>query len=296
MEERPATLINRRQALISISTITAGVLLKPTLAFTETPPRSAVRFAVVGDWGTGERDQFNTAARMLAIHERDPLDFILTTGDNIYPNGSSKHFVKKFEEPFAGLIKQRVPFYTVLGNHDVESGRQSQCRYPLFNMGGESFYSIRRGNGLIDFFMLDSTDLSTTQVTWLETNLRSSRAQWKVAVMHHPIYSSGKKHGSEEQLRSRLEPLFTSYGVKTVFAGHDHVYERTVPQKGIQYFVTGAGGKVRRGDIDMSSPNRAASYDADNSFMVIDVNDNTLEFSSISEHGDVVDTGVIKQI
>ena len=92
-----------------------------------------------------------------------------------------------------------------------------------------------------------------------------------------------------------IEPLFTRYHVQVVFAGHDHVYERTKPQKGIQHFITGAGGKMRRGDIDMKSPLRAASYDQDNSFMVIEVDETEMTFKSISEKGEVVDSGVIKQ-
>jgi hypothetical protein len=113
--------------------------------------------------------------------------------------------------------------------------------------------------------------------------------------MHHPLYSSAKKHGSDPKLAALLEPLFTRYRVQVVFAGHDHVYERTKLQKGIQHFITGAGGMMRRGDIDLKSPIRAASYDADNSFMVVEVDENEISFKSVSEKGDVVDSGVIKQ-
>jgi 3',5'-cyclic AMP phosphodiesterase CpdA len=177
----------------------------------------------------------------------------------------------------------------------VEAGRKDQLHYPLFNMDGSNYYTISRGNGLVDFFMLDSTALDAGQVTWLENSLRMSRATWKVACMHHPLYSSGKKHGSETRLRASLEPLFKRYHVQVVFAGHDHVYERTKPQRGIQYFITGAGGKMRRGDIDMKSPLRAVSYDQDNSFMLIEVDESEINFKSISEKGDVVDSGIIKQ-
>jgi hypothetical protein len=113
--------------------------------------------------------------------------------------------------------------------------------------------------------------------------------------MHHPLYSSGKKHGSELQLRKLIEPLFTRYHVQVVFAGHDHVYERTKPQQGIQYFITGAGGKMRRGDINMKSEIRAVSYDEDNSFMLMEVDEEEMTFKSISEKGDVVDSGIIRQ-
>jgi predicted MPP superfamily phosphohydrolase len=232
---------------------------------------------------------------MLDAHHKSALDLVVAVGDNIYPNGSGRYFKKHFEEPFAGLLKERVKFYAVLGNHDVEEGRNDQVNYPLFNMGGSNYYSISRNNGLVDFFMLDSTNLDASQVGWIEKSLRESRAIWKLAVLHHPVYSSGKKHGSDLKLREQLEPLFTRYRVQAVFAGHDHVYERTKPQQGIQYFITGAGGKCRRGDIDMKSELRAASYDLDNSFMLIEVDETEMSFKSISQRGDVVDSGVLKQ-
>jgi len=295
MANNTSGLITRRQAIASLATLATGTLLKHTSVFAIETSESKTRFAVVGDFGTGGSDECGIAAQMLQAHNRTPLDLVLTVGDNIYPNGSGRLFVKHFEEPFAGLLKERVKFYAVLGNHDVEEGRKDQSNYSQFNMGGSYYYTISRGNGLVDFFMLDSTDFNSGQLYWLENSLRASRAVWKIAALHYPIYSSGKKHGSDMKLRKSVEPLFTRYGVQTVFAGHDHVYERTKPQQGIQHFVTGAGGKTRRGDIDMKSEIRAVSYDQDNSFMLIEVDENEMGFKSISENGDVVDSGVIKQ-
>lgn len=295
MQGKPSTLITRRSAIGSLAALAAGALFKPSSVFGFDFGDSKTRFAVVGDFGTGGSDECSIAGAMLDSHHKAALDLVVAVGDNIYPNGSGRYFTKHFEEPFAGLLKERVKFYAVLGNHDVEEGRKDQMNYSLFNMGGSNYYSISRNNGLVDFFMLDSTDLSTTQVGWLENSLRDSRAIWKLAALHHPVYSSGKKHGSDLKLRTQLEPLFKRYRVQTVFSGHDHVYERTKPQEGIQYFVTGAGGKCRRGDINMKSEIRAASYDADNSFMLIEADERELTFKSINERGDVVDSGVIKQ-
>ena len=286
--------ITRRQAMFSIATISAGAFIKPSSIFCS-PVNDKIRFAVIGDWGTGDQNQFGIARQMLAAHQRSPFDFIISAGDNVYPNGSGKYFARHFEEPFSSLLKDRVKFYSVLGNHDVDAGRQDQRQYPLFNMGGENYYKIERGNGIAEFFMLDSTDFGATQANWLESSLRDSKAKWKIAVFHHPIYSSGKQHGSAIGLRKRLEPLFTRYGVNVAFSGHDHIYERTKPQQGIQYFVSGAGGKVRRGDIDEGTGLTAASFDEDNHFMVIEIGDKQVSFEAISETGVVVDNGLVKQ-
>ncbi|MFY9554771.1 MAG: metallophosphoesterase, partial [Blastocatellia bacterium] len=77
--------------------------------------------------------------------------------------------------------------------------------------------------------------------------------------------------------------------------GHDHIYERIKPQQGVQYFVSGAGGKVRRGDVDRGTGLSAASFDDDNHFMVFEIDDRQASFQAISETGDVVDNGLIKQ-
>lgn len=291
---RENNVISRRQALVSLATISAGALLKPSSILCS-PVKNSIRFAVIGDWGTGCEDQFGTGRQMFASHQRTPFDFIVSAGDNIYPDGKGSNFHKKFEQPYADFLRGRVDFYTVLGNHDVSAGRRDQCQYPLFNMGGQNYYKLAKGDGLVDFFMLDSTDFDTAQASWLEWSLRGSKAKWKVAVFHHPIYSSGKRHGSSSGLRQQLEPLFTRYGVNVVFSGHDHIYERTKPQYGIQYFVTGAAGKVRDGDVDLKSAIREASFDDDNHFMVIDLDDKQVSFQAISEAGVVVDSGVIRQ-
>jgi predicted phosphodiesterase len=285
--------ITRRQALLSLATISAGALIKPSSVFCSTVT-DKIRFAVIGDWGTGDKHQIGIGKQMLAAHQRSSFDFVISAGDNVYPNGSGRLFNSNFEQPFASLLKDHVKFYTVLGNHDVRDGRQDQCQYPLFNMGGQNYYKIERGNGMVEFFMLDSTDFGATQHRWLETSLRESKAKWKIAVFHHPIYSSGT-HGSDMGLRKRLEPLFTRYGVNVALSGHDHIYERAKVQQGIQYFVSGAAGKVRRGDVDRGTGITAASFDDDNHYMVFEIGDNEVSFESISESGSVVDKGLIKQ-
>lgn len=290
MKQSKSKVITRRQAIVSIATISAGTLIHPTSIFCA-PSKDRVRFAVIGDWGTGEQDQFSTAKQMFAHHRRAPFDFVLTAGDNIYPNGSGRLFGRNFEQPFADLIKDRISFYAALGNHDVYEGRQDQCLYPLFNMRGQSYYRLAKGDGLAEFFMIDSTDFDSAQAAWLESSLRASTAKWKIAIFHHPIYSSGKRHGSDTGLRKKLEPLFTRYGVRAAFSGHDHIYERTKSQQGVHYFVTGAGGKLRRGNIDQGSSIREASFDEDNHFMLIEIDDRQVSFQAISETGTVVDSG-----
>jgi predicted phosphodiesterase len=294
MESNKTNLISRRQAILSLATITAGTLVKPASIFGVEPVKNKVRFAVIGDWGTGCEEQAGICRMMIETHKKSAFDFILAAGDNIYPNGSGRYFSKKFEQPFAKLLEDQVKFYAVLGNHDVEEGRQDQTTYPLFNMAGKNYYTVSKGDGLVDFFMLDTTDYHQAQAFWLENALKTSTAKWKIALFHHPLYSSGKKHGSNPKLRMQIEPLFIKYGVTVAFAGHDHMYERVKVQQGVQHFVTGAGGKMRRGDINRNSGITAASFSEDNHFMLIEVDDKEVRFEAISEQGNVVDNGALR--
>src|SRR5262249_5048884 len=109
---------------------------------------------------------------------------------------------------------------------------------------------------------------------------------------HHPLYSDGGRHGSEIELRVSLEPLFVKYGVNVVYSGHDHIYERLVPQKDISYFVAGASGELRQGDLKRSITT-AAGFDRDRSFMLNEVAGDDLYFQVISRTGVTVDRGVI---
>jgi predicted phosphodiesterase len=295
MNQRFSSGITRRKAIVSLGAITAGAFIKPTSIFSAAPVQKKFRFAVMGDWGSGDNSENRVISRMTETHQSGAFDFVIGAGDNIYPDGSGSRFERNFERPFAGFLRDGIKFYTVLGNHDVHQGRQDQCNYPLFNMGGGCYYTLKKGDGLAEFFMLDSPDFSAEQARWLDGALQASNAVWKIAVFHHPIYSSGKTHGSDLNLRKKLEPILTKYGVKVALSGHDHIYERTKPQKGIQYFVTGAGGKVRRNGTDLADPLREISFDEDNHFMVIEIDEKQIAFQAISEDGKIVDSGAVKQ-
>jgi 3',5'-cyclic AMP phosphodiesterase CpdA len=180
-----------------------------------------------------------------------------------------------------------VKFYAALGNHDDPNQRF----YKPFNMDGKRFYTFKKGDA--EFFVLDSTYMTTAQVDWLKDALAKSNAKWKLPYMHHPLYSSGEAHGSEVDLRTLLEPLFVDYGVSAVFAGHEHFYERITPQKGIYYFTQGGGAKLRKGNIATRSTLTAKGFDTDNSFTLIEIVKDEMYFETISRKNQVVDSGSI---
>ena len=163
--------------------------------------------------------------------------------------------------------------------------------YEPFNMGGKQFYTFRPKMGL-RFFALDSNYMTPEQLEWLEKELSVSGSEWKIAFFHHPMYSTGGRHGSDLRLREQLEPLFLKYGVDVVFAGHEHFYERLKPQKGIHYFVSGGGAKLRSGDI-RGGDIHAKGFDTGYHFMLIELMDEQMHFQVVSEEGRTVDSGVV---
>jgi predicted phosphodiesterase len=248
----------------------------------------SLKFAVIGDNGTGDQPEYEVAARMIAARKSFPFEMVLMLGDNMYGRQEPDDFIQKFAKPYAPLLDAGVRFYAALGNHD----RQENRYYEPFDMGGQRYYTYVRRN--VRFFVLDSNYLDAPQLAWIEASLRSSTEEWKICYFHHPLYSDGKTHGSSVDLRVELEPLFVKYGVQVVFSGHDHVYERITPQKGIQYFVAGSAGQLRKGDVRRSGMT-AAAFDEDQSFMLVEVAGSEMFFETISRTGATVDQGVIRR-
>ena len=145
----------------------------------------------------------------------------------------------------------------------------------------------------IRFFALESSYPVPEQIEWLEKELKASSSDWKIAYFHHPLYSSGDRHGSDIRLREALEPLFLKNNVSVVLNGHDHFYERVKPQQGITYFVVGSGGKLRSGNIDRGTGLTAKGFDTDLSFLAAEIVGDQMYFNAISRTGQIVDSGVI---
>ena len=176
-----------------------------------------------------------------------PYEFAIMLGDNMYGSERPQDYARKFEQPFKPLLDAKIEFYAALGNHDDPN----QMYYKPFGMGGKRFYTYQKKD--VRFFALDSNYMDKDQQRWLEQELSQSKSKWKIAYFHHPIYSSGGRHGSEVDLRAIIEPLFIKYDLNVVFAGHEHFYERLKPQKGIHYFTAGGSAKLRAGDIVRSA-------------------------------------------
>jgi 3',5'-cyclic AMP phosphodiesterase CpdA len=279
-----STLVRRVLAVVVQLSLAAAVLAGvPQQSRLPGAPNS-LKFLAMGDNGTGNQPQYQVAQQMAQLRKQFPFELVIMLGDNFYGGQKADDLVKKFSLPYKPLLDAGVVFHAALGNHD----QISTINYPPIGMGGQRYYTYAVKN--VRFFVLDTNSLGQDQLAWLDSALQAATEEWKVAYFHHPIYGNGGRHGSAVDIRVRLEPLFLKYGVQLVFAGHDHVYERLKPQKGIQYFVVGSSGQLRKGDLERSE-STAAGFDQDNAFLACEIVGNHLYFQAISRTGTTVDSG-----
>jgi 3',5'-cyclic AMP phosphodiesterase CpdA len=258
-----------------------------------------ISFAVIGDTGTGDEAQLSVARQMVQRREKIPYEFTIMLGDNIYEKGEEKDIKPRFEDPYKDLLGAGVKFYAALGNHDIIKGLQFQTNYPNFNMGGRRYYNFVKGSSenhenLLEFFALDSNEMTPEQLKWLDESLAASKARWKIVFCHHSIYSSARMHSQYTKLRAQLEPLYVKYGVSVVFSGHSHCYERIKPQQGVHYFTEGASGEIKRKKLDQDTKFFAAGEDSKNSFLIVQAGENELKVEAVAADGSLIDSYTIK--
>jgi|SoiMethySBSTD1v2_1073268.scaffolds.fasta_scaffold00073_27 predicted phosphodiesterase len=278
--------------LLILAVLIAGLPLSMAGQELRLPNKAgSLKFAVIGDSGTGGSEQKLIADELASWRTRFQYDFVVMMGDNLYGGEKPKDFDKKFGLPYKPLLDAGVKFYAALGNHDDAA---LQRNYKPFNMNGERYYSFRPKNG-VRFFALDSNYVDEKQLDWLNKELAASGSEWKIMFFHHPLYSSGETHGSAELQRGLLEPVFLKYGVNVVLSGHEHFYERIKPQKGIAYFTIGSSAKLRKGDLSKTDLT-AYGNDSDYTFMLMEITGDELFFQTINQKGVTLDTGSVKRV
>ena len=160
----------------------------------------SLKIGVLGDFGDASTRQYQLAAQMAKSHVNFRYELVLLTGDNLYGSERPQDFERKFARPYKPLLDAGVKFYASLGNHDSREQRY----YKPFNMDGKLYYSFKGPKQNVRFIALESTYPEPVQIAWLEQELKNAREDWKVVFFHHPLYSSGERHGSDTELRDAL--------------------------------------------------------------------------------------------
>jgi tartrate-resistant acid phosphatase type 5 len=256
-------------------------------------PASVVRFAVIGDYGSGNENAGDVAA---LIKSWQP-DLIITTGDNNYPMGEYETIDNRVGQFFSDYIYpyhgdygkggQENLFFPTLGNHDWMTD-DAKPYFDYFTLpGNERYYDFTRG--VVHFFAIDSDSnepdgvgASTKQAQWLMQSLAAATEPWKIVYMHQPPYSSGK-HGSIDW----AQWPYRAWGATAVLCGHDHDYERLIIDD-LPYFVNGLGGGAIY-DFDAPLDGSQVRYNSDYGAMLVTAEAAQINFQFITRSGAVID-------
>lgn len=248
----------------------AGLLLSQAPVSQAARKPTGLTFVVVGDWGrNGDFHQRDMAAQMGRVANETKAAFVISTGDNFYDNGvtsvRSPQWQSSFENIYTVAALQ-IPWYVVLGNHDYRGEPAVEVEYTRISKRWRMparYFSQRfalPGGGTAEFYFLDTQPFiegyrrdsryadvakqsKQAQLSWLESSLAGSKADWKIVVGHHPVFSRGR-HGDTRELILDVQPLLERYGVQAYLNGHDHDMQHVVVN-GISYLTSGAGSQPR---------------------------------------------------
>ncbi len=216
-----------------------------------------------------------------------PYDALLLLGDLVYEQGEAARTQRVVLDPFAPLLATGTELVPVIGNHDTYSRQQDQIMRQLGRTS--TYYAQQVGN--VRILVLDSTRVrDPAQLAWLRARLAEPdpAGGWTIAAMHHPGYSAGV-HGSDPAVREVWVPMFRAAGLRLVLAGHDHDYQRSTPQGGVTYVVSGGGAKLRdTGRASFTAVSRSVRHYVD-----LVAYPDRLELRAVDQRGGLVDAFTI---
>jgi uncharacterized protein (TIGR03437 family) len=225
-----------------------------------TPGTAPFQFLAFGDSGTGSQEQ-KLISKLLLQHAPE---FILHTGDLVYPTGTYERYEALYFEYYKDLMKD-IPFFPCPGNHDyyetsaipyramhslpAENVVEGDAgRYYSFDWGNAHFVSLDSNDCLVD-----ASEGKGGMLEWMDHDLSATHKFWRIILVHHPVYSAGN-HSDEPEahlMRKWIAPLVDKHKVPLVINGHEHSYQRTLPIRagkvaaegeGTVYLTTGGGG------------------------------------------------------
>ncbi len=257
-----------------------------------------VSFVAVGDTGSGGRQAMAVATQMARTYQQEPFGLVALLGDICYYGNFEDRYEHVFARPMRPLIDAGVGFELAIGNHDKDLRHSeegmAEIEAELRLLGTPGLHYTTR-HGPADFFYVDSSvpgafgEGAPQQWQWLDDALASSSNQWKIVLLHHPPYSSGR-HGSTPGARKVLEPIMRRHHVDLVLAGHDHHYERTRPLEGTTYVVSGGGCKTTA----VGQSRFTAVAESTLQFLHVDIQDDVLTTRCIRPDGSVADSFALR--
>jgi Calcineurin-like phosphoesterase len=259
----------------------------PTVATTPSGAVPESGFVAFGDFGGGGA-QPAVAQQMTAWAATHRVDVLVTTGDNVYPDGNPSLYAAQLDAPYKEL-RQTRPFWLTLGNHDVQAGfGKDELRYVV--LPDLPFTKELPGAQLL---FLDANHPDAEQAAWLNARLMEPGPPLRIVVFHQPAFSCSR-HGSTAAVGEEWVGLLEGHRVPLVLNGHDHYYERFVSSSDVTYVVTGGGGQglyPRRADCTDVPPSKATADR--HHFTGVEIHGTTITLTAVADDGTVVDQATI---
>jgi tartrate-resistant acid phosphatase type 5 len=223
-----------------------GFLRRAPAVFSVEPADRPIRMVGMGDFGAGSDGQRQVASAIVAMAGAKPFDFGLTFGDNFYPSGMKGLDDPRWRDWWESLYAPLgIAFYPTLGNHEwySDDGAAAEIVYrsPTW-IFPSPYYSFTAGP--VQFFAIDTTEISEAEVLWLDKAIGSSTARWKVVYGHHPIFAperNAKAGAYMLYMQARLWPLLRGR-VDAYLCGHQHAMAHMDAREGVRFFLSGGGG------------------------------------------------------
>ena len=277
----------------------------------------AFHFYVLGDWGrNGDHGQKEVAEAMNNTAKIIEPEFIISTGDNFYPNGvasvNDPYWKSSFEDIYSGA-ELFCPWNVVLGNHDYRGSVEAEIEYTnvsrRWNMPDRYFYEDIEEDGLkIRFIYLDTSPFedkyysekkyenvwsqdSTAQLQWMDKVMAVDSMDWKIVVGHHPLYSGGKRLEETQDIKGHLEKVLTRHSIDLYLAGHEHDLQHIKPSGPTHHVISGAGSETR----ETGTFENTLFAESIQGFAAISATKENLTLQFINLEGSLIYTGLIEK-
>jgi len=244
---------------------------------------SSIRVLAFGDFGFGNEAQRATAAAMVDYHKSHPFDFGLTVGDNFYTYGMVSTKDPRWQTQFEQLYgPMHIQIYASLGNHDYGQPDSPAAEILYSNLSPDwrmpsPYYTYTAGP--VQFFAIDTIDLTEAELMWLGEELGKSTARWKLVYGHFPIYSAT---GEDRGLIDKLLPVLKKGQTDIYLCGHHHNLQELKPDGSVHFFVSGGGGAPL---YNVNPYERSLYKEKVNGFTVLEADEHRFKVSFIGVDG-----------
>ena len=274
----------------------------------------ATKFLYLGDVQFQESmEEYREWGEMVKeVYQAHPdLDFAVIGGDLVNSPGELAQWEAFLDECD---VFAKLPLVTVAGNHEgVHSNYTYQKLFALpddaeEDQSGEEFYSLDFGN--VRMLMMDSSFLTEERrqsmgkdawakeeqrvEAWIRSRTGSCEKPWLAAVIHHPVYGMHDEDTVSPQIRRLWAPLLETGGVRIVFSGHQHLYQRTGPIHGVVYLMGNSGQRESRFFHGNNLPEYTQQiYDRGANYQIVEAGARRLKMTSYNKKGLVIDETVL---